>query len=178
MLFNLFSKKSPAPAFREMLWMTTAAKWNGLLELIQQHPDAVIAAWFPDTIIHLKDLLQRNGINNPVHDARRIHSTITESKALLIAEHYPLRTREENLLQMNASEVIVLSALEEPLFQYFGGSHLLELMQKIGAKEDEIIEHDMVKKAIANAQEKLAKKVLVENTAHSAEAWFQKNVQG
>jgi len=52
----------------------------------------------------------------------------------------------------------------------------LELMKKLGVNADEIIEHKMIRQSIKRAQDNLEEKVLLDNSAASAAAWFQKNV--
>jgi len=49
-------------------------------------------------------------------------------------------------------------------------------MQQLGMKEDEIIEHKMISNAIRKAQDKIEKKLLMEQTAHSQEDWLIKNL--
>lgn len=66
--------------------------------------------------------------------------------------------------------------MDEPLFLHLGGERMIQLMQQMGMKEDEPVEHSLITNAIHNAQEKLAKKVTVEHTAGSMEEWFSKNI--
>jgi len=65
--------------------------------------------------------------------------------------------------------------LDEPLFSLFGGEKTIQLMRKMGMKEEEIIAHPMINRAIKNAQQKIASKVRAEVKADSAVDWFSKN---
>jgi len=176
MFFNLFKKKTPEPVFRELVWMSTPAKWRAIAGMVKEQPQIVIAAWFPETIHQLQQSLNAAGLLSTVHDARQIRQAMVAGKTLLMAEHYPLREKELPLLDMQAANVIVCSALDEPLFLHFGGGRIQELMQKLGSNEDEMLEHNMIKQAIGRSQQSINEKVTVDNSASSAELWFQRNV--
>jgi preprotein translocase subunit SecA len=51
------------------------------------------------------------------------------------------------------------------------------LLDQLGLKEDECIEHSMVTKAMANARAKIESRVKNEITARSEGEWFLKNVK-
>ncbi len=68
------------------------------------------------------------------------------------------------------------SSLDNPLMDAFGASNVISLMEKLGMKDDEAIEHTLVTKAMQNARKKLEEKVKFENTAHSEKEWFEKNL--
>jgi preprotein translocase subunit SecA len=70
----------------------------------------------------------------------------------------------------------VLSSLDEPLFQKFGGEKMIELMKQLGIKEDEVIGHSMTTKSIHRAQEKIAKHTQGDAGASSQEEWFSINM--
>lgn len=76
---------------------------------------------------------------------------------------------------MNVKQVIVFSSLNEPLFKRFGADKIIQVMKQLGMKDDEVIEHSMINKAIQRAQEKIEKKVVVEQSAHSQHDWLEKN---
>lgn len=176
MFFNLFQKKKPEPTFRDLVWVDTSAKWKGMISLLQQKQEVVVAAWFPETISLLKQQFELAGIRADVLDARHVRQGLVSGKTLILAKHYPLRSKETPLLEMDAAEVFVCSALDEPFFLHFGGERILELMKKMGVNSDEIIEHNMIRQSIKRAQDNLEEKVLLDNSAASAAAWFQKNV--
>lgn len=172
MLFNLFKKKEPEAAFKDLVWMTNAGKLKGMVQLFNQYPNAIVAAWFPETIQQLEQL---GGLRS-IADARNLRQAQVSGKVLIIAEHYPLREKEEQLLQMQATQVFVCSALDEPLLQHFGSDKILLLMQKMGMTDSENIEHPLIKQSIKRAQEKLSEKVLFDRTAASSAEWFRINV--
>ncbi len=93
-------------------------------------------------------------------------------------EHFPLAATEHALIEnWSFTTIDVYSALDEPLLDTFGGAEIKNMMQKMGMQQDEMIEHPLVSKSIANAQNKLAEKLNFPSTASSQAEWFQKNVR-
>ena len=68
---------------------------------------------------------------------------------------------------------MVYSSISEPIFQLFGGDKMIELMKKMGMKEDEMIEHEMISKSIMRAQEKIAETTTQYTSAKSQGEWLQ-----
>lgn len=100
----------------------------------------------------------------------------------LFVGHYPLPTPEANVLNMlsklgSGISISFWVSLEDPLLKTFGGDRLLTMMETLGVKDDECIEHSLVSKSISNARVKIAEKVKVEISANSEEEWFEKNLR-
>ncbi len=103
--------------------------------------------------------------------------------AFLFAGHYPLPTKEQPVIQkLNTSfpksEIIFCSSLDNPSFKIFGSDRIVDMLDKLGMKEDEAIEHAMVTKSMAQARAKVESSVTRETKADSEEEWFAKNVKG
>jgi preprotein translocase subunit SecA len=73
-------------------------------------------------------------------------------------------------------EVRVLSALDEPLFKRFGSDKIIQMMKQMGMSEKQSIEHDMISKAIQNAQDKIDHKIDIEQSARSQNDWLVRNL--
>jgi len=173
--FDAF-KRDKGPAVRDLIWMSQAAKQNGCLKLLEQYPDAIIIAWFSATHDLYTQFLNEHGKGLEIRMARNISSIMVENKIVILLEHYPLLAKEKELIgSWNAQEIIAINALDEPLFQYFGGMRVADLMKAMNIAEDEFIEHILIHKSIEAAQHKLEKKVMMENSANSAEEWFKRN---
>lgn len=125
-------------------------------------------------------------------DAEVVHSTAllgllttwsTRTKlTFLFAGHYPLPSKEKPVVQkltaaFPKSEIIFCSSLDDPSFAIFGSDRMVDLLDKLGMKEDEAIEHSMVTKAMENARTKVESSVTHETKAESEEEWFVKNVK-
>lgn len=160
----------------DLVWLRAKAKLHGLLNLLEEHPDALVLAWFEGTVDEYTRRLADSGRIYPVRSVRLITASEVQDKTVIFLEHYPLRSKEEQLMQNWApQQVLVLNALEEPLFQRFGGARLMELMKKMGMEEYEQIQHPMITRSIAQAQRKLDKMLKGRDIlAGSLEEWFEK----
>lgn len=174
-LFNLFGKKSSSSA-TDLVWIHRKAKDNGLLSILKEHPDTVLVAWFEETQDVYTSFLQENGISTPVYLYRQIHAAQVGEQDLVMLEHYPLAEKENEFWSsFSAKKIRVLSALDEPLFKQFGGDKVVDMMKKLGMDENESISHALISSAIKNAQEKIAKKIGIEQPARSATEWLERN---
>lgn len=177
-LFNFSQKKKAAPEMKDMIWISKAAKLNGCLNLIKKLQDVVVVAWFSDTYDEYNRFLnEQNGLGVEIQLARSVLSVQVSNKNLILLEHYPLRTKEEDFISnLDPIQVYVFSSLDEPLFNQFGGGKIIPMIQSLGMKEDEMIEHPMISKSIERAQKELEKKVTVENSANSSKEWLERNI--
>lgn len=173
-MFGLFKKKEPQIKILNKVWMTENAKWNACLQLLAENPNVQFVAWFEDTRKKLNELLEQH---NHQHKVIMNRQAISSQKLnYIFVEHYPLYSKEVDLFkQLELNEVTILNSLEEPLFMQFGSERIAPLLQKMGLLADEVIEHDMITHSIKRAQEKIASKVLVDNTAHNQGDWLLKN---
>jgi hypothetical protein len=166
-----------ADSVKDLVFIHQAAKWQAVKKLLEQYPDSIIVTWFPDTLSDFQQFAAAQNITTDILPARQVNSFQVVNKTVIFLEHYPLPDKEAALIQLwKATKIIILSALDEPLFLHFGGERLTHLMQQMGMKEDEPLEHTLITQAIHNAQQKLAKKVITEHSAASMEDWFRKNV--
>lgn len=174
-MFNLFNKKQPAK-FQDIVWIHGPAKKSGLLTLLKDKPGAVLIAWFEETREEFSQFLQARGIDTPVYLYRELHASQASGKPIFLLEHYPLAEKERELFQnFTGQEILILSALDEPLFKRFGGDKIVDMMKKLGMDEAESISHNLISSAITNAQEKIAKKITIEQSARSAGEWLERN---
>ena len=178
-MFGLFKKSSSGIPVVDKVWMSQKAKFDACVAMSAVQPETLFVTWFESTFYKLCDAFNLAGSSAHIVMARDLVSQQTNGKMMVFAEHYPLPAKEQHLFKtLGLQEVPVLSSLDEPLFITFGGEGIIEMMKKLGMKEDEVVGHSMVTKSIRRAQEKIERKVKIENTADSQEEWFQKNVQG
>jgi hypothetical protein len=182
MLFNLFGKKEDGAedhVFVDRAYVTTVAKMNACAELAKKEPDRLFICWFADTAVKFKEFFRQQGLDESmVTETHHLHTSKLQNKIPVFVEHYPLHTKETELIQnWDAKNIVVYSAMDEPLFKHFGSEKLIPLMKMLGMKEDEVIEHSMVSKSIIKGQEKIAEQVALEQTSSSQEEWMRKNIK-
>jgi hypothetical protein len=174
---NLFKRKSQGTKITDKIWMTQDGKWKAIIELAKTNPAAFFIAWFDETRQYLEDLFNKEGL--PVQNilsVRGCSGRQLQNNPVVFAEHYPLRSKEQSLFTgLKLADAVIFSALDEPLFNHFGGEKIVQLMKQMGMKETESIENSMLSNAIRSAQEKIEKKLVIEQTARSQSDWLEKN---
>lgn len=178
-MFNLFKKKDGASVkLTDKIWMSETAKWNGIVEEWKKNNSLIIICWFDHTLQQLQTVFSRV-TTEPVNlqTARETHAAHLQGKPVVFAEHYPVASREQEVFHRLAlTEVTIHSALDEPLFDHFGGAKIIGMMKQLGLKEDQVTEHKLISGSIRNAQEKIAKKLTVEHLANSQKEWMERNL--
>lgn len=176
-MFNLFRSGDKSIKVKDIVWASQTAKWNGIVEEYKKDNSLVVVCWFEATLRQAELLPGWSIDKNPLLLANKVRSFDINNKRVIFAEHYPLQQKEQDFFKQHSlKEAIVYSSLDEPLLRHFGGEKIIELMKKLGMKEDESFEHSMISSAIGNAQQKVGKKVTTELLSSSAEEWFQKNL--
>jgi len=176
-MFDFFKKKKDKITIVDKIWMTQAAQLNAIVSQKKNNPDSIFIFWFDDSFRQAESFLQETSISSSDRlMAREAHASQLENKQIIFAEHYPLLQKEHELFaKLNLTEVQIWSALDEPLFKQFGSDKIIGMMKQLGMKEENAIEHNMISKAIQNAQEKISKKVLLDQTCSSQEEWMKRN---
>ena len=182
MLFNLFGKKddgAESHVFIDRAYVSTAAKMKACAELAKNEPKHVFICWFADTATQFKAFFREQGLDeSQVVETHHLHASKLLNKTPVFVEHYPLHSKEIELIKnWDAINIVVYSALDEPLFKHFGSDKIIPLMKMLGMKEEEVIEHNMVSKSIIKGQEKIARQVTLEESAASQEEWMRKNIK-
>lgn len=179
MFGKLFAKKTDEFDFSDVNFISQKTKSAALLKLAKTDKDYLFIAWFPDTVHFYKNYFSANDIDpEKVMDAKQFSSFKAKERQLIFLEHFPLRSKEEELLKnMPIKKAIVYNSLDEALFSSFGSDRIIELLKKIGIQEDEQITHPLVSKSIVNAQNKISKQIIFENSASSQREWIEKNVK-
>jgi len=173
-----FGKKKETTEVTDIVFMHAVAKWHACLQALQKDAATIFITWFEETQQQLQEYFTaQNAVNTTVILYREAAAHLINNNPVIFAEHYPLHGKEEDLYKsLDLNETKVFSSLDEPLFQHFGGERIIELMQKMGLQENEPVQHSMISMALKNAQEKIAKKVSLEQSARSQEEWFKRNV--
>jgi len=179
-MFNLFRKKESLVKVKDIIWVSSEAKWKAVIELWKKSENTVFVFWFDESLQRASEILSQQITGNiNLVTAKEIHYHDVTNKPVVFAEHYPLKKKEEELFQsLHLEEVKILSALDEPLFKRFGSDKILKLIQQMGMDEKQSIENILITKAILNAQEKMESKVTLEQSAHSQGDWLEKNLAG
>jgi hypothetical protein len=202
-MFGFFKSKNEAPELSHSVFFNKAGKYKHLASQLleaQKAGDATLLIYhFDDTASFLKQLFDglkisfaEDDFGSPakvyffkVETLKHILSSGLNKhafKTVLISEIHPMAEKDEQLNQLihektNAGTVRYYTSLDSSLFTAFGGTRLQDLMLKMGIKEDEPIEHNMVSQSIKRAQEKIKDKVIMEKNAASESEWIKQNIR-
>jgi len=158
--------------------MSEAAKLNAIYETWKKNPDTIFIFWFDESLDKANALFQNeSNTGSTFMTAREASAAHLSGKTVVFAEHYPLLEKETALFEkLHLTEVSVWSGLDEPLFKRFGADKVIGMMKALGMKEQDAVEHNMITKSIHNAQEKIAAKVTIDQSARSQEEWMMKTL--
>jgi hypothetical protein len=158
-MFGLFGKKNSADTITitDKVVIDEKAKLAALLEAWNKQPQSVIVCWFEDSLEKTERYMaEHSTIQVPVLLVRDALGGQRAGREPLFAEHYPLRSKEEDVCRSMHLEKVTV-------------------MQSLGMKETEVIEHNMISSAIKKAQEKIELKTPIDQSARSQEEWIEKN---
>lgn len=176
-MFGLFGKKNSGPKIKDKVVIDPEVKLRTLFNEWNSNKETAIIFWFDESLDEAARFFSTL-TNEPVSllTARETSLASTNARPVLFAEHYPLRSKEEELYKrLGLQEVTVYSSLQEPLFKRFGSDKIIQVMKQLGMKEDEVIEHALISKSIRNAQEKIEDKLVTELSSRSQGGWLEKN---
>lgn len=132
-------------------------KYKQLLAQLEKETAHIDLIYFFDqTKNEMEQLLNAKGFSDVTLVRAQDFSPTTHQQALVI-EVYPLKSTSDQLIDLfePQTEIQFWVGLDESILKMFGQEKLISLMQKLGVKEDEAIEHSMIGKSIRRAQEKL-----------------------
>src|SRR5215212_3609151 len=134
-MFNIFKKKEEGNTkVTDIIWISTGAKWNGLIELWKKANETLFIFWFDESLRQGEEFLSRHEAGTmDLRMGREMHHHPAENKPVVFTEHFPLKKKEQELFQkLGLEEVMVLSALDEPLFKRFGSDKIVQMMKQLG----------------------------------------------
>jgi len=178
-MFNLFKKKEPEIKVVDKVVIGETSKFPALLSEWKKDNNVAFVFWFDESLEAAASYFATQASEKiTLLTAREVSNPALGGKKVIFAEHYPLKSKEEALYRkLNLNMVEVFSSLQEPLFRQLGADKIIQVMRQLGMKDDEIIDHNMISSSIRRAQEKIEKKVAIEQTAQSQADWLQKNIK-
>ena len=180
MPFSFFGRKNSGDfpkQFTDISFASLPAKEHAVTQYAKENPGSVFIGWFSQTLAEFRGLFAANGMDeNRVTDAKHFSALRTGAGEIIFLEHYPLHEKEIALVRESTQQKFtVYNSLTEPFFTHFGSEKIIELMNRMGFGENEPLQHPMISTAVKNAQQKLAKKITIEQSAVSQQEWMRKN---
>jgi preprotein translocase subunit SecA len=206
-MFGLFRGKKPSPfqAEAELIYRTDGARARALARLCREaRATVVLVTPFRGHAARHQEALRQLGVEvhlreNSYRSAGQDEGTIPlltlgafaalaptlsggAPLEVLQVERHPLRHHDDAILPTLAAlprgtRLRVLHSLEDGVFRVFGAG-LADLLDRLGMAPEDSIEHPMITRSIAQAQEKLRAKVPDEIPADSFAVWQNRNLRG
>mgnify|MGYP003575494279 CR=1 FL=1 len=172
-MFSFFKRKPKQIPTVVKIWMTENARNNACFDLAQNQPSTTFVAWFEETRNSFTKFANAKGITSIDIQLATYFHVAKEGAQVIFLEHHPLQAEEQQKFEsLGLTEASVYTSMEEPLFGIFGGEKIVELMKKMGMREDDLIEHNLVTKSIKKAQDKIAEKAVLNSRANSQADWL------
>lgn len=188
-MFGLFNKK-PEIITEDKIWKNDTYKFNALKETIRKNNKLILVYFFQDTkakAIHLVEACniqfteQIDSSNQIViihaDNLQKLNSN--SEKSIIFLEHHPSFATEQialnHLLNLGYKKVEFLSSFDDPILNYFG-KNIVSILERMGFKDDEVIQHNMITQSIKNAQKKIDQKVSFPNNTRNAKDWIASNL--
>ena len=176
-MFKLFSKGNK-PSVTDKIFIHSKNKWPYCKKILDENSKTVFIGWFDESIDELESYFLQTSVQASILKARTAYRSQIEGMRVVFIEHHPMKTKEDQFFdQLNLKNVVFLSAVDEPLLKYFGGEKLVKVMESLGMKEEDPIEHKLITQSIVTAQKKIDAKVLVEQSTKSQAEWMQRNLK-
>ncbi len=194
MFGGLFNRRKEAKII-EYVWKNNTAKYKGISNFIQSNPSVLFLYYFSETKSQFEQLaeIMQLDVSADFHHIKKI--TITNAENILnstidltntticFIEHHPSYIAEQKVLQYLAEELNIKSvyfqtSLQKPLLLLFGGEKIAVMMDRMGCKEDESLQHSMISNSIQNAQKKIDEQGPVFIERQTARSWFEANIGG
>lgn len=155
--------------------MNMAGRNRYLLSRAMEQSPPVFVCWFEKTADDLRQFFEEGGASSSSIILPREISGYRNAQ-LLFCEHHPsFKIEQQRLTQLGLQEVSVVSAMDEGLLKLFGSDAVVDMMKRLGMKEDEPVSHKFISKSVQNAQKKIDKKFNgIDHHAHSQEEWLSK----
>ncbi|MDV6237208.1 hypothetical protein CH379_016365 [Leptospira ellisii] len=176
-MFDFFKPKIPSVPIKDLIFLSQESKLKKCKRIFGKKPESVFVVWFDDTFRRFQEILELENESSRLVYAWELETSDLSEKDPIFGEHHPLRKTEQQIfLKLHLKEATVFSSLDEPLLRRFGGKNTSKLMRNLGVG-NEAVEHPMITASIRKIQEKIEKKIVIEQRLRSSpEDWFSANL--
>ena len=190
-MFGFFKRKKEI-IIKDFVWKNEDVKYNALVKQLQQQEKFVLLYYFEDTKQIIETILTNAAVSFSTTASIAsnvwlmkadsiLHKLSLDNRIIIFVEHHPSFTEEQTITthlseQLAIAEITFYISFEDELLKLFGATKILELMDKLGYKDDEAIEHQMVSKSIQNAQQKIDEQVKFPSNSRNRKDWFEMNL--
>ncbi len=194
-LFGSSKKRTNVEVVPDHIWMTTNAKFAGLTKEAEERSKSetvavLLVAHFPDVLERLDKIANQQAWDVPCKaiPASNLNIDLANGLSLdesaiidiIVGERHPLPSVDDRLEEFadNLPCRCRFShhvSLEDAVMKVFAGEWVKNVLKRLGMKDDEAIESQMVSRRIRQAQQKIEGRAFGSLDAESAAEWLAKN---
>jgi hypothetical protein len=193
-MFGLFKSPEKEIITKDFIWKNEAVKYKALVKHLKQQEKSVLVYYFEDTKNTVEEVLNGAAINFSteansfvtkvwlISAHTLLHKSDMGNRTVFFAEHHPSYSREHEIKQhlldkLGIQEILFYTSFEDKLLQLFGSERILQLLEKMGLKDDEVIEHTMISTSIERAQKRIDENISFHNNnTRQRKDWFEINL--
>lgn len=190
-MFGLFKKRNEI-VIKDLVWKTNYYKYQSLIKQIQQLDKVIVLYYFEDTKKEIENTLTEASINYSdissseekiwiVKAPNLLNKQSIDNRTILFAEHHPSFVIEKEITdfiaeKLHLKQAIFYISLEDELLKQFGAERIVEMLEKMGFKDDEVIEHQLISSSIQKAQKKIDEQVTMPSNTNKRKDWYAINM--
>ena len=170
---DIFKRKPNNPKINVRIWINQSAKDKACIRMAQADKTIIFIAWSTVTKTYFQGLFIKQKFTNEILLAKDIiPSRITERKFVFLERHYDLVKENIVLKSLHASEIIAHVSLSDPLLSQFNAERIRSVLDEMGHREEEYINHKMIDKSIERAMVKIKNRSLKEKFPAKLQQWI------
>jgi|JI61114BRNA_FD_contig_51_3391873_length_744_multi_2_in_0_out_0_1 hypothetical protein len=193
-MFGLFKSKKKEISTKDFIWKNDEVKYNALIKHLKEQEKSVLIYYFEDTKNAIEEILTAASVNYSneansfatkvwlMNATALLHKSDIGNRTVIFAEHHPSFARENEIKEylsdkLGIQEITFYTSFDDKLLQLFGSERILQLLEKMGFKDDEVIEHNMISTSIERAQKRIDEKLSIHNNnTRQRKDWFDLNL--
>lgn len=192
-MFGLFNNKKKEIVSNDFIWKNEIVKYNALIKHLQQMEKSVLIYYFEDTKAEAERYLTAAQMNFSteansfvtkvwlLNADTLLHKSTIDNRTVFFAEHHPSYLQEKEIKthlfeKLGVHEVSFYTSFEDKLMQIFGSERILQVMERMGFKDDEAIQHSLISSSLEKAQQKVDAKISINSNTRLRKDWFEINI--
>ncbi len=161
-------------------WKSQNAKLAGIFAEASKHSNVTVLAWFEDLYEALKQVPNSASVRVDLADRYLLNPGSMTGEVVFIAETYPLFDKEMQLINVlyraGVAKIYVYASLDEDVYRSFGSERILDILDTLGMKDEESIQHSMIDKSVERARKRIASQMRgPERSTRTSQEWFREN---
>jgi hypothetical protein len=193
-MFGLFKSKIKEISTIDFIWKNDEVKYNALIKHLKEQDKSILIYYFEDSKNAIEEILTGASVNYSneansfatkvwlMNASAIVQKSDIGNRTVIFAEHHPSFARENEIKEhlsdkLGIQEITFYTSFDDKLLQLFDSERILQLLEKMGFKDDEVIEHNMISSSIERAQKRIDENLSIHNNnTRQRKDWFDLNL--